>query len=238
MDQNRYKSSRYLDLEQLADDIILHGSEERHIDYKSSMSWKDRDAKIMAIRCILGMSNLRDGGYIVFGVRQDGNEFILDGMELDHIKTFTQDSIDTDVKNYAEPYVELRVTVVPRNIVGDVVKKKDELGHIEFLDDGGDFVVIQISEFDEFPVICDKDGKLKNGKTHLREGAMYIRPRGKVETSEVRTQIEMREVVEMATDKNLRSFIARMGRAGILGLIETEATNEQKYKNQLPEEMK
>ncbi|MEK7397233.1 MAG: hypothetical protein AAB116_09905, partial [Candidatus Poribacteria bacterium] len=70
------------------------------------------------------------------------------------------------------------------------------------------------------------------------EGAMYVRPRGKIETSEVRTQIEMREIVEMATDKNLRSFIERMGRAGILELIKPELTDDQKYDNELPKEMR
>ena len=238
MDQNRYKSSKYIDLEQLAYNIILHGNEERYIDYKSTMSWKDRDVKMVTVKCILGMSNLPQGGYIVFGVRQDGNEFIPDGMEQDYIKTFTKDDIDAFVKNYAEPYVELRVTVVPRNIVGSAAKNKADMKHIEFSDDGGDFVVIQISEFDEFPVICDKEGKLKNGELYLREGAMYVRPRGKIETSEVRTQIEMREIVEMATDKNLRSFIERMGRAGILELIKPELTDDQKYDNELPKEMR
>jgi hypothetical protein len=109
-------NDRFQELELLAD-AIIHGREERNIDYKSSMSWKDRDAKMMTIRCILGMTNLRYGGYIVFGVRQQDNDFILDGMEQDHIKSFTQDNVDTDIKNYAEPFVEATVTLVSRSIV-------------------------------------------------------------------------------------------------------------------------
>ena len=223
-------NDRIQELELLAD-AIIHGREERNIDYKSSMSWKDRDVKVMTIRCILGMTNLRYGGYIVFGVRQQDNDFILDGMEQDHIKSFTQDNVDTDIKNYAEPFVEATVTLVSRSIV----KRKAKSILTEFSDDGGDFVVIQVKEFDELPVICKKNGKLKNGEIYIREGAIYTRPRGKVETSEVRTQTEMREIIELAVDKNLRKFVDRMGQIGITKLISPEFSDEERFNNQLGE---
>jgi len=221
---------RLQELELLVDTII-HRHEEKNIDYKSSMSWEDRDTKMMAIRCILGMANLRYGGYIVFGVRQQGNDFILDGMEQDHIKSFTQDNVDTDIKNYAEPFVEATVTIVPRSIL----KHKTESIPTEFLNDGGDFVVIQVKEFDELPVICKKAGKLKSGEIYIKEGAIYSRPRGKVETSEIRTQTDMRELIDLAVDKNLRRLVDRMERIGITKLISPEFSDEERFNNQLGE---
>jgi len=226
---NQYSRSLQ-DLELLAD-IILHGREERNIDYKSSMSWKDRDAKMMTIRCILGMANLRNGGYIVFGVPQQGNEFFFDGMDQDHIKSFTQDNVDTDIKNYAEPFVEVHVTLIPRS----VVKKVSEPKRKEFSDNGGDFVIIQVEEFEEIPVICKREGKLKSGEIYLRNGAIYTRPRGKVETSEVKSQTEMREIIELAVDKSLRKLIDRMERSGITGLIGPEPSDRKRFDDQLEE---
>ena len=76
-------------------------------------------------------------------------------------------------------------------------------------------------------MICDKEGKLKNGKMYLREGAIYTRPRGKVETSEVRTQFEMREIIEMAADKNLRKFVERMGRIGMIKLLNEGLSDDE-----------
>jgi predicted HTH transcriptional regulator len=225
-------NDRFQELELLAD-AIIHGREERHIEYKSSMSWKDRDVKMIAIKCALGMANLKDGGYIIFGIRQKGNDFILDGMEQDHVKSFTQDNVDTDIKNYAEPFVEATVTIVSRSIV----KRKAESIFTEFSDEGGNFVVIQVKEFDELPVICKKIGKLKSDKVYLREGAIYTRPKGKVETSEVTTQIDMREIIELAADKSIHRLIEseRTGRAGILSLIGTEPSGEDRFNNQLEE---
>jgi predicted HTH transcriptional regulator len=225
---------RIQELEPLVD-AIIHGREERNIDYKSSMSWKDRDTKMMAIRCILGMANLRYGGYIIFGVRQQGNDFMFEGMEQDHIESFTQDNVDTDIKNYAEPFVEATVTSVSRNDARIIVERKGWSIPPEFSDDGGDFVVIQVKEFDELPVICKKTGKLKSGEIYLREGAIYTRPRGKVETSEIRTQTGMREVIDLAVDKNLRRLVDRMERIGITKPISPEFSDEERFNNQLGE---
>jgi predicted HTH transcriptional regulator len=194
--------------------FILHGREERNLEYKGPMSWKERDVKIEITRSILGMANLRDGGSIIIGVENEA--FTPVGMQLDQAQSFTQDKVDDFVRNYADPFVETKVTQVPYN--------------------GKDFIVIQIREFELLPVICKKDGKLRNGKLRLRRGVIYTRSRGKSETIEVPSQTEMREIIDLAVDKGIRRFIERMGRTGVLEIV-MEPSDVEKFDQQL-EEMK
>jgi predicted HTH transcriptional regulator len=195
-------------------ELILHGREERNLEYKGPMSWKEKDVRIEITRSILGMANLRDGGSVVIGVENE--TFTPVGMQLNQPQSFTQDKVDDFVRNYADPFVETKVTQVSH--------------------DGKDFIVIQIREFELLPVICKKDGKLKNGTLRLRRGAIYTRSRGKSETIEVPSQTEMREVIDLAVDKGIRRFIERMGRTGVLELI-MEPLDAEKFDQQL-EEMK
>ena len=196
-------------------DLILHGREERNLEYKGPMSWKQRDVKVEITRCILGMANIRDGGFIVIGVEQQGNSFVPVGMPPEQMQSFTQDKVDDYVKNYPDPFVETEITQVP------------------YANDH--FVVIQIREFEELPVICRKAGKRTDGTQRLRQGAIYIRPRGKAETAEISTQVEMREIVELAADKSLRRLIERMGRAGIKITFEEVPSDAEQFNEQLGE---
>jgi predicted HTH transcriptional regulator len=195
--------------------IIDHEREERNIEYKPSMPWEKTNKKrFEVIKCILGMANIRDGGFIVFGVEQRDGRFIQSGMIPDHIMSFDQDKIDDVVKDFADPFVETHFTVVE-------YKSKE-------------FVVIQVNEFDEIPVICKDNHKLE-GKVFLREGAIYNRPRGKSETTEVSTQAGMREIIDMAVDKSLHRFVERVGRivvSEITGLMMPKVTEEKKFEDQ------
>ena len=192
----------------------MHGREERNLEYKGPMSWKPKSVKKMEItRCILGMANIQDGGAIVIGIEQQGNDFIFVGMEPDQMQSFTQDKVDDYVKNYADPFVETKVTQVPYN--------------------NRHFIVIQVREFEELPVICKKAFK---GRTQqLRQGAIYTRSRGKAETAEISTQVEMREIVELAADKSLRRLIERMGRAGIKISFGEAPSDAEQFNEQLGE---
>jgi len=195
--------------------IIYNRREERKIEYKDSMSWKNKDTQITTTKCILGMANLLDGGFVVFGVKEHDGNFIPSGMNPDHVKSFTQDKVYDFVKNYADPFVEINF--------------------VKFNHDDKEFVIIQVGEFEELPVICKKDCNL-NGKEYLRQGAVYIRSRHKPEVTEVPTQTEMREIIELAADKSIRRLIERNGRAGILSLIiSAEFSDKDKFDKQLGE---
>lgn len=73
-------------------------------------------------------------------------------------------------------------------------------------------------EFDEFPVLCKKQYvKQKGGKRDvvLREGGCYVRRRGRIETSEIPTHVEMRDLRDLATEKGIRRFLSQVHRAGL-----------------------
>jgi len=170
-------------------DWIFHGREERNLEYKPSLSWQDDATKAKVTKAVLAMANLRDGGVIVLGVEDSGANPV--GMKQSDFQSINQDHVLAYVNEYADPFVELIVN------------------NVEF--EGKLFVTIQVQEFLEIPVICKKDNKDQN----LRKGVVYIRSRRMPESAEVRSQTEMREILDLATVKNVRRFFSTMESAGI-----------------------
>src|SRR6202044_3763764 len=73
------------------------------------------------------------------------------------------------------------------------------------------FCILRVSEFAELPVVCKKDGIEK-----LRRGATYIRSRRIPETVEVPSQVEMREILDLAVEKRSRAFGRQAERMGFV----------------------
>ena len=188
-------------------DLVFHGREERNLEYKSSLNWKDSATKAKIVKACLAMTNIRDGGVIVLGVEQNGEDFDPVGMQEDDAASFSQDHVLAKVNEFADPFVEL--TVTPFRV-----------------DNGKVFVVIQVQEFAELPVICRK-----NGDQNLSRGDIYTRPRRMNETAQVSSQTEMREIIELATDKAMQKFITRQQRLGIPTIL--PASDKEKFDEQL-----
>lgn len=169
--------------EALLDYLIFHGREERNLEYKQSMSWVEIATKVKVAKSAMAMANISDGGYIVFGVKKNGEVYEPEGMQEDHADSFKQDDVMEWVNEYADPYVELTVISANR--------------------DGKHFVVIQIEEFDPLPVICKKPGE------NLKRGDVFTRSRRKYETALVGSQTEMREILTLAVDKEIRRLRSR-----------------------------
>lgn len=173
-------------------DLVLHGSEERNLEYKRSLSWNDAITKAKVVKSALAMANIPDGGAIVFGVEEiRPRVFEPKGMDPTDAGAFNQDDVQEYVNEYADPYVDLKVTPVQH--------------------DGKDFIVIQISEFEEIPVLCRKDGQ-----EGLRRGGIYTRPRRKFESILVPSQNEMREILDLAVDKHIRKYREKLWRWGLV----------------------
>ena len=180
--------------EALIDYLISHGREERNLEYKQSMSWSDIATKVKVTKSAMAMANISDGGYIVFGEKKNGEVYEPEGMQKDHADSFKQDDVMDWVNKYADPYVELIVSVEKR--------------------DGKRFVVIQIQEFDQLPVVCKKDGE------DLKCGDVFTRSRRKYETARVGSQTEMREILDLAVDKEIRRLRSR----GLVTSVEVVST--------------
>jgi predicted HTH transcriptional regulator len=185
-------------------ELIQLGREERVLEHKRSSPFGNIRQKI--IRTSLGMANCRDGGTIVVSVSQLSScEFVTDGVIPADSATYDPDQIQEAINQYADPYVRIEVHRV-------------EIGE-------RNFVAIVIHEFDDIPVLCKKDD------SELRHGAVYTRSYRKPETCEVRSQTEMREIIELAVDKGVKGFIRRMHAAG--AKIEAGESEAQKFENQL-----
>lgn len=191
-------------IEELAALIDL-GREDRSLEYKESRPWDDFKNQIA--KTALGMANIRDGGTIIIGVSQRSGNLVAEGMSRNDIDTYEVDDIQAYVNRFADPYVRLEMYIVPRN--------------------GQRFIVMVVHEFDEIPVVCRRNG------VGLRQGSVYTRSYRMPETCEVPSQTEMREIIEMATDKGVRRFLERSRRAGLLTGGTVEPTDTDKFDEEL-----
>ena len=189
-------------------DLILHGSEERNLEYKSSMPWDDNTTKLKVTKTAMSMANIKDGGILIFGVDEvDSGQFKPIGMKKNDAESFNQDDVMDYINGYADPYVDLKVE------------------KIEY--DGKLFVIIQIKEFDELPVVCTKSGQ------DLNKGNVYTRSRRKYESVPVSSQTEMREILEMAVDKRIRKLRKQLFQWGFIKQKTIEDIDSEKFKDQL-----
>ncbi|MDO8587499.1 MAG: ATP-binding protein [Armatimonadota bacterium] len=163
--------------------------EVRSVEVKSSVAWDEYKADIA--RAAMGMANTRDGGVILIGVVKDGQRLKLDGITADHLESYDADNVQAFVNKYADPYVRLTVD-------------------FENSTEGKDYIVIVVHPFDEMPVVCKK-----NYGNVLSESAIYTRSHRIPETCKVKSQTEMREILDMAVEKSVRRLVERLGRAGV-----------------------
>lgn len=189
--------------------LIHWPREERNLEFKASMSWADPAARAKLTKSALALANLRDGGHIVLGVaRQPDDTYLPVGMQTDHADSFVQDQLTSFLSEYADPYIEVSLF---KHVVN-----------------GQTFCIVRVNEFAELPVVCKKDGAER-----LRRGAMYTRSRRMVETVEVPSHIEMREILDLAIEKRSRTFSRQAERMGFARLAQKNEFVEQIKK--LPE---
>ena len=171
--------------------ILDYPSESRAVELKSSMPWSDISQQQQlqeTVKSILGMSNIKDGGKIIIGIRQNSDKtFEVTGVCGEDLETYDPDKIYQAVRNYGEP--------APRFEVKNMEYK------------GKFFVVFLVQEFLYSPVICCKNGKNIVSEP-LVKGALYIRTHSPG-TKKVDNETEMREIINLAIDKEIESYSAR-----------------------------
>lgn len=188
---------------------IIIGREERNLEYKQSTLWS-REFAARLTKTILSMSNIRDGGSIIIGMkRQTNDSYLPKGMEPEHLDSYIADDVARFVNEYADPYAHFTLT-------------KEEC------DDNRSYVWIQVQEFEETPVICRK-----SYANILGVGKLYVRTRRVPESSEVPSSAEMREILDMATEKRIRAFVRQANRAGITLSTPTLNTDKQAFDDQI-----
>ena len=118
--------------------------ERRDMEFKESMPWNE--LKCVLTRTIMAMAGLNGGGKIIIGIKEvPGKRPDLVGMSMGNFDSYSPDDVASFVNEYAEPSVD----VVPRKMTSR----------------GKHFVVLDVEEFDEVPIICKKDGRNRAGAT-------------------------------------------------------------------------
>lgn len=180
--------------------LITKGCEETNLEYKDSMTWKDPNTRLKIIQAMLALSNNKDGGAIIIGVKEEiSKNFNPHGMSVDDFNSFNYDTVSQIVREYSDPLIEFK-------LLGDTANIDNE---------DRNFVVIQVGESAE-PVICIKFGLYtKDGGHHpqniaLRKNAIYIRSKAPIESREIATIHEWRELIERSVQKNKLDLLKKL----------------------------
>jgi len=180
-------------------------SERRDQEFKVAFSWNDKKAlwlKECVIRAALGLTNTPSGGRIIIGIEEDeAKRPVINGVSKEQRQSF--EAIET-IKDEIDSFSSVPISF--------------DIGWGEYEQNGlASLVIISVSEFDEMPAICRRNGKTDK----LRQGDVYSRKKkGAAATVRV-TEDEMREIIRMATDKEF----AIIRRRGYLGDAENQPLN-------------
>jgi predicted HTH transcriptional regulator len=180
----------------------LHG-----VEFKGPGPRSDGHLLAKVTRAALGMANRRDGGVIVIGVAEFSNRLQPVGLSAADLTTWSYDAVAAGIAPYVDPKIDFELEI--------------------HQDRGASYVVLLVKEFDDIPVLCARDHQAE-----LRKGGLYVRTRRQPETTEVPSQTEMRELLDLATEKRVRSFLAAAQRVG-LQQGPTSLNDEQRFEEQL-----
>lgn len=189
---------------------IKYGKEERFLEYKAPMNWKDLQTKVSIAKAIMAMSNLKEGGVIVIGVRErEKNVWVPEGLSSEDLASFNQDDIATYVNDKVLPFAQLSLSRV-------------KLGSM-------DFVILRVQEFDETPLIVTKQAVL-NGKSVLTPGEIYYRSRRKNESAPIASEEDMRELLGLAIHKGVAAKMEYLVSLGVLtGQVPSVDIDQQRF---------
>lgn len=198
--------------------ILEAPNERRTVEFKPSLPWPKRidDSRLgrkiqEIIRSILAMSNIQDPSKIILGVQKDNQgNYVAEGMFKKHLKTYDSDIIYDVIRNFGTP------------------EPKFEVLNIDF--NNNFFIIFEIQPFVSTPIICrNKKPNIKK----LGDATIYIRTY-KPESKKITDSSEMRELINLAVDKELNSFSSRMGNLfkSMSKVHVTRTADTQKFKKQ------
>lgn len=175
-------------------EAIALGREQRNTEFKRPGPRTDRQLQAKVIRAMLGMANKADGGFVIVGVDDNGEQLNPVGVNASDLATWSYDDLGADIANYADPFLTFDVE------------------HLTV--DEHDYVVIRVEEFESTPVICKRQYC-----NVLKDGACYVRGHHKIETVEVNSHVLMRELIDRATEIETRKRLQQLQRLGLLRIV-------------------
>lgn len=192
-------------------ELLALGYERRGIEFKGPGPRSNKQLFAKVVRATLGMTNRRDGGIVVLGVEDSAGVLSPIGLNSADLESWKYDEIADGLAEYADPSVSFDMEIRT--------------------DAGKNFAVLHVHEFEDIPVLCKKDYP-----DVLRKGACYVRSWRKPETSEIPSQEDMRDLLDLATEKRLRKFLARAHAAGLQVPVAPAAPSDRElFEEQLKE---
>lgn len=151
--------------------------ETQNLDFKGAMAW---DVKSFA-KDILAMSNLRDGGFIIIGIKEQDGTFVKEGLSAEQAQSYKIDNMLDQMHTYTDPATEFFVTTIT-----DIDAKL--------------FIVIRVSTFRDVPIIART--QINN---ELKPNTIYYRNSNRrVESAPVYNANDLRDIIEDAAIKLIR----------------------------------
>jgi predicted HTH transcriptional regulator len=175
---------------------IAFASELPNVEFKRAEPFQNLKYRIT--KTALALANLRDGGLIIVGVRQEGGLFVPEGLDAATLATYEPEVVYEFVNDYASPTIELRLIVVEESPLN--------------------FAVIAVPPFERTPVVCRRntpDGVEKNNT--MRAGEIFVRTGSPISTSRVSAAAMMEDLLQLAAGRRAAETI-RMLRAGGVAL--------------------
>lgn len=188
--------------------LIAIGYEQRGVEFKAPGSRGDAHLFALVAKAAMAMSNLRDGGLIVIGIAEQSGALAPMGLDSPDLASWNFDDVSAGLNAYSDPYVSVFLETVT-------------LG-------SANLIVLQIAEFDDVPVLCKKACD-----PVLRRGACYVRTRRMPETTEVASQTEFRELLDLAIEKGVRRFVSKAHGAGLV--LPTSPAEDRRFDEELVE---
>ncbi len=177
--------------QQEVEDSLRLGRESRSFEVKGKGDLTDKQYVARVVRAAMAMANLRDGGQVCLGIDDDRMVAMAPGLDAGQVAQWRDfDNVSDQLARYSDPPLSFH------------------LNHFT-LSSGADVVVLDVAEFDVDLHICKKDypGVLQAGQT-------YVRPRGKPQSSQVPSLVDMRDLHNLAIDKGVREYFRRSRDAG------------------------
>jgi len=183
------------------------GHETSGVEFKGPGPLSNGRLVAQVVKAVLGMANRRDGGRVIIGVDDDGSSINPVGLSDRDLGTWRHDYVADQIARYADPSVGF------------------ELGVMEY--NGNNYIVLEIEVFSDIPVLCKRAYD-----DVLRDGACYVRTRRKPETTEIPTQADMRDLLELAVEKQLQERIEMLQRVGLIILPSVEPLPTERFEQQ------
>ena len=174
--------------------IIEAGFESRSVEFKQAGSWDDSQLRAKITRGVISLANTRDGGVLVVGMKEVSGKpgfHAVDSLSDTQKATFDPDVVVPAINAYVAPYISLTV-----------------LHHTT--KSGADIVAFSVGEFRDYPVVCTKEiAGADPTKPMVRRGAILVRSLRTIETTEILSYDDLRELIELSVDKGLGTYFRR-----------------------------